>query len=218
MAGSTQTASGNQLPINLAGTILKVRDQAGNERPSPLFFVSPSQINYLIPAGTVTGPASVTIFKGNDKLFNCQINVSKVAPGFFTVDGSGRGIPAGQALRYKPSIPNSIPQSEPLFFNDAGQRIISRPIDLGPDLGANSDQVFLVLYGTGFRLRTSLDSVTARIGNIILPVLFAGAQGDFAGLDQVNIQIPRSLAGSGEVNLMLTVDGQQSNVVRISIK
>lgn len=218
MAVSTQTASGNQLPINLAGTILKVRDQAGNERPSPLFFVSPSQINYLIPAGTVAGPASVTIFKGNDKLFNCQINVSKVAPGFFTVDGSGRGIPAGQALRYKTSTPNSTPQSEPLFFIDAGQRIISRPIDLGPDLGANSDQVFLVLYGTGFRLRTSVDTVTARIGNIVLPVLFAGAQGDFAGLDQVNIQIPRSLAGSGEVNLMLTVDGQQSNVVRISIK
>ncbi|MEK7833537.1 MAG: BACON domain-containing carbohydrate-binding protein, partial [Acidobacteriota bacterium] len=218
MSGSTQIAGGNQLPINLAGTVLKVRDQAGNERPSPLFFVSPNQINYQLPAGTVTGPASVTIFKGNDKLFSCQINVSKVAPGFFTVDGSGRGIPAGQALRYRPSIPNSAPQSEPLFFIDASQRNVLRPIDLGADLGAGSDQVFLVLYGTGFRLRTSLANVTARIGAMTLPVLFAGPQGDYAGLDQVNIQIPRSLAGRGEVDLVLTVDGQQSNVVRISIK
>jgi hypothetical protein len=45
-----------------------------------------------------------------------------------------------------------------------------------------------------------------------------GAQGDFAGLDQVNIQIPRSLAGRGEVDLILTVDGVAANVVRISIK
>ena len=94
----------------------------------------------------------------------------------------------------------------------------ARPIDLGPDLGSNSDQVFLVLYGTGFRFRSSLANVTARIGGEVATVHFAGAQGDFAGLDQVNIQIPRSLIGRGEVSLVLTVDGLQANIVKIHIK
>jgi len=196
---------------------LKVRDQSGVERPSPLFFVSPNQINYQLPAGTISGPASVTIFNGNDRIFSCLIQVAKVAPGIFTADGSGRGVPAGQVLRYRAGVANNPPQSEPLFFIDGG-RVVSRAIDLGPDLGASSDQVFVVLYGTGFRLRSSLENMTAKLGGVTIPVLFAGAQGDYAGLDQVNLQIPRALIGRGEVDLVLIVDGQQSNVVRINIK
>ncbi len=96
--------------------------------------------------------------------------------------------------------------------------MVSRPIDLGPDLGASSDQVFLVLYGTGFRLRSTLENMTAKLGGVTIPVLFAGAQGDYAGLDQVNLQIPRALIGRGEVDLVLIVDGRQSNVVRVNIK
>ncbi len=213
MSNGTEAASGNQLPMNLIGTALKVRDQSGVERPSPLFFVSPNQINYQLPAGTNSGPASVTIFNGNDRIFSCQIQVSKVAPGLFTADGSGRGVPAGQALRFR----GGASQSEPLFYIESG-RVVSRPIDLGPDLGASSDQVFLVLYGTGFRLRSSLENMTAKLGGLTIPVLFAGAQGDYAGLDQVNLQIPRALIGRGEVDLVLIVDGQQSNVVRVNIK
>lgn len=217
MADGTQSATGNQLPVNLAGTILKVRDVTGAERSSPLFFVSPNQINYQLPAGTIEGIASVMIFNGSDKVFSCQIQVSKVAPGLFTADGSGRGVPAGQILRYRAGATGSSPQIESLFMDSGGQ-IVARPIDLGPDAGNASDQVFLVLYGTGFRGRSSLANVTARIGNVAVPILFAGPQGDYAGLDQVNIQLPRSLAGRGEIELVLTVDGQQSNVVRINIK
>lgn len=214
LAEVTQVAGGPQLPTNLAGTTLKVRDVSGAERSSPLFFVSPNQINYLLPAGIASGPAAVTIYKGNEKLFNCQIEVAHVAPGFFTINSSGSGYPVGQALRYRPSDGNSPPRSEPLVTFD-GQ---ARPIDLGPELGSNSDQVFLVLYGTGFRSRSSLANVIARIGGEIAPVHFAGAQGDFVGLDQINIQIPRTLVGRGEVNLVLTVDGYQANVIKVNIK
>ncbi len=210
LAAVTQVAGGNQLPVNLVGTVLKVRDTSGVERPSPLFFISPNQINYQLPTGTAVGPAAVTIYKDNEKLFNCQIEVARVAPGFFTVNSSGSGYPVGQALRYTGSDASAQPQTESLVTID-GQ---ARPIDLG----ASSDQVFLVLYGTGFRFRSSVSAVTARIGGEVAPVLFVGAQGDFAGLDQVNIQIPRSLIGRGEVNLVLTVDGQPANVVKVFIK
>ena len=47
---------------------------------------------------------------------------------------------------------------------------------------------------------------------------FAGAQGNLVGLDQLNLRLPRALAGRGEAEIALTVDGIAANVVRVSIK
>jgi uncharacterized protein (TIGR03437 family) len=60
--------------------------------------------------------------------------------------------------------------------------------------------------------------VTATIGSTTVPVAYAGAQGTFVGEDQINIQLPASLAGAGLVNVTLNVDGQTSNPVQIQIK
>ena len=49
------------------------------------------------------------------------------------------------------------------------------------------------MFGTGLRGRTSLEAVKLKIGGIDAPVAYVGAQGDFAGLDQVNVLLPRSL-------------------------
>jgi uncharacterized protein (TIGR03437 family) len=76
--------------------------------------------------------------------------------------------------------------------------------------------VFLILYGTGIR---NAAAVTATAGGVpITQGIFYGAQPQFAGLDQVNVQLPRSLIGRGVVDVSLTVDGVVSNVVRISIQ
>ena len=57
------------------------------------------------------------------------------------------------------------------------------------------------------------------MAGLSVPVLFAGAQGTFAGEDQVNIgPLPRSLAGQGNVNLILAADGQAANVVNVTFK
>jgi uncharacterized protein (TIGR03437 family) len=92
-----------------------------------------------------------------------------------------------------------------------------RPLQV--DLGSPGDIVVLVLYGTGIRGRTSLDQVTATIGGASAPVAYAGVQGQFPGFDQINVTIPRSLAGRGGlVDVVVTVEGQASNVGQISIK
>jgi uncharacterized protein (TIGR03437 family) len=57
-----------------------------------------------------------------------------------------------------------------------------------------------------------------KIGGADASVIFAGAQGGFVGLDQVNVRVPRSLAGAKEVDLILTVDGKQVNTARVSIR
>jgi len=56
------------------------------------------------------------------------------------------------------------------------------------------------------------------IGGLENEPLFFGPQGFFEGVDQVNLQIPQSLAGKGNVDLVLTLDGKTSNTVKFKIK
>jgi uncharacterized protein (TIGR03437 family) len=75
-----------------------------------------------------------------------------------------------------------------------------------------------VMFGTGFRGRSSLQGVSVTIGNQSVPVSYAGAQGQYDGFDQMSVQLPNSLAGAGVVNVVATVDGAQANVVQIQLQ
>jgi uncharacterized protein (TIGR03437 family) len=87
------------------------------------------------------------------------------------------------------------------------------PIDLGPE----SEQVILLLFGTGIRGAGS-DRVAARIAGVNADVQYAGPQPTYAGLDQVNVLLPRSLAGSGEVEIALEAEGKPANAVTVFVK
>ena len=56
------------------------------------------------------------------------------------------------------------------------------------------------------------------MNGVLLRPLYAGPSPDYSGLDQVNVALPLTLRGSGEVNVSLTVDGQTSNVVTINVR
>jgi uncharacterized protein (TIGR03437 family) len=56
------------------------------------------------------------------------------------------------------------------------------------------------------------------LGGTALQVSYAGAQSTYAGLDQVNVLLDRSLIGGGALTLQLTVDGVAANPVVVSIK
>ncbi|MGH9855758.1 MAG: hypothetical protein ACREBD_38480, partial [Blastocatellia bacterium] len=86
------------------------------------------------------------------------------------------------------------------------------------DLGAATDRVFLVLFATGVRHRSALSAVSVKIGGVNTDALYAGPQGDFVGLDQLNVALPRSLAGRGDVEVFVMVDGKESNALKVSIK
>jgi uncharacterized protein (TIGR03437 family) len=212
MATRVEVASNLPLPTTLAGTTVRVRDSAGTERLAPLFFVAPTQINLQIPPGTVAGQATITVTSGDGTVSGGVANIAAVAPGFFTANASGQGVAAATVLRVKA---DGTQVFEPVARFDAAQnRFVVAPIDLGPE----GDQVFLILFGTGFRQRSALLAVSLSIGGVSAEVLYAGAQGDFVGLDQVNARLPRSLIGRGEVELALTVDSREANRVGISVK
>ncbi|MBL8188016.1 MAG: hypothetical protein JNK38_08415 [Acidobacteria bacterium] len=212
LATTTQVATTVPLPTTLAGTTVKVRDSANVERLAPLFFVAPTQINYLVPPGTAAGQATILITSGNGAVSGSVVEVANVAPGIFVADASGRGLPAANALTFRADGSSS---SRPVAqFDPGSSRFVAVPIDLG----AIDDRVFLSLFATGVRKRSSLDNVRAIIGGVEAPVSYAGDQGSFAGLDQINIELPRALVGSGLVDVMLIVDGAIANVVQINIK
>jgi uncharacterized protein (TIGR03437 family) len=80
---------------------------------------------------------------------------------------------------------------------------------------SESGQMYLVLYGTGIRHRTSDASVTATVNGVSVPAQ-AAAQGTYPGLDQLNLQLPQGLAGAADV--VITVEGQAANPVTVSIQ
>ncbi len=212
LATATLGASSTPLPTTLAGTKVVIKDSAGNERNAPLFFVSPNQVNYQIPPDIAAGTATATITSGDGKLSIRTTQISPIAPGLFTADSSGRGIPTAVVLRIKADGSQSY---EPVAqFDSVLNKFVALPIVVGPQ----TDRVFLLLFGTGIRNRGALADVRAKIGGIDAPVSYAGIQGGFVGLDQVNVGLPGNLAGRGEVDLLLSVNGKPANAVRISVK
>ncbi len=209
----TQSAPADQpLPTVLAGGSAYVRDSAGTNRAAPLFFISQTQINFQIPGATAAGNATITFTNTDGSISVGTVNITNVSPGLFTANTTGRGAAAAVVQRTRADGSQVF---EPIVAFDQGQnQFVPIPIDLGLE----TDQVFLVAFGTGFRFRSAITSVSATIGGTPAPVTFAGAQGSFVGLDQSNIQIPRSLVGRGEVDVVLTVDGQPSNTVRVNFK
>lgn len=211
---ATQISSSNAIPLptTLGGTTVRIRDNAGTERAAPLFFVAPTQINYQVPTGTVPGPATIIVVSGDGTLSIGTLNITTVAPSFFTTNANGQGLVSGVALRIKgdgQSVYEAISR-----FDTTSSRYVPIPIDLGPP----GDQVFLIAYGTGWRSRSSLSTVNATIGGLSSEVLFAGPADGYVGLDQINIRLPRALSGRSEVNIVLNVDNKTANTVTIQIK
>ena len=211
LSASSKAADG-QPPPKLNGSTVRIKDGVCAEHLASLFFVSSGQINYLFPPSAASGAGTVSVFNEAGAVSVAAVQISKTAPGLFAANANGQGVAAASVFRIKA---NGQQQYEKAVQFDATQnRFVALPIDLS----IPGDQVFLLLFGTGLRYRNSLSGVTATIGGTPVEVLYAGAQGDFVGLDQVNLRLPQSLAGRGEVNVVLMVDGRAGNTVRVSLK
>jgi uncharacterized protein (TIGR03437 family) len=201
---ASTTATPKTLTTSLGGVTVNVTDSAGATRAATLFYVSPTQVNYALPAGTATGNASITIANGASSVSAAQQIVPAV-PGLFAVNG----IAAANVATYTGSTLASFGNAFQVSANGA---ITPAPIDLG----SGSQQVYLLLYGTGIRHATS---VTANVGALTgLRVVYAGPQGFYVGEDQINLLLPQSLKGTGLIDLTLVADGQATNTVRLQIQ
>lgn len=199
-ATSTQT---------LGGTTLTIVDSAKQSFTPDLFFISFGQINFVIPPRVAAGPATLTITNSTNKSTSANVTIGPVMPGLFSATGSGTGEAAGQALIVEADGTQSVISTS--FCTPFGCNL---PII--PTSAANT--LYLILYGTGIQGRTSLTGVSMTIGGTPVTVLYAGPQGNFPALDQVDVLVPASLAGSGVVDVKLTVDGIAANTLQIKLQ
>jgi uncharacterized protein (TIGR03437 family) len=205
--------------LSLGGTTVSVKDAAGVSRQAPLYYVSPSQVNYVVPSGTAIGPALVTIVSRDGAVSTAPLEVRPIAPGLFTVEFNCwcHWAPAGWVVRVRDGV-----QTMESVVDTSFEEPDIRPIYFGPE----TDQLYLVLVATGLRFRSSPAKVSVRFlrGSIALysesptdyeftdvPAEYAGPQDEFFGLDQVNVRLPFSLAGLGYFGIQLVVDGEVSN-------
>ena len=194
------------LPTSLLGTSVSVMDSAGVSRPAPIFAVAPTQVNYLIPAGTALGPAQITVTSGTGATISGTADIARISPGLYTANLQGTGVASAFAL----TVNAAGTQSQALIFDP--NTLAPAPVNLNP-----GEQVYLLLFGTG--IRGYQQAVTATVGGDSVPVIAAVAQGQFAGLDQVNIgPLPAALRGRGELPIVLTVDGQAANTVTVVVR
>lgn len=214
----TELATGNAsatslpLPTTLGGTTVKIRDSNGTEKFAPLFYVSPEQVNYQLPEGLASGLAIITVTNSNAVITTSLLRIGTVSPGVFSFEQNGRGFAAADFVRV--AADNSQRYERVATYNETTHQWTANAIDLA----VPNETIYLILYGTGLRQRTSLSNVKVMIGGVEAVVEYAGAQSQYAGLDQINIHVPRSLAGRGEMDVELIVDGILANTVRIATR
>ncbi len=196
----TEAAPSLPLPNELAGTQVMVNGIAAQ-----LLYVSPTQVNFVMPSSLESGPATILIKcpNGNYALAISTIAVS--TPSLFTTNAAGSGDAAAQAT------------SDGVAYTPA-------PFDVT----VNGKSNYLILFGTGFRHAAAAnpadengvaESVKVTIDGQDAKVLYCGAQGFYVGLDQLNIEIPATIkAGARRVEVIVTLNGIEANRVTISLK
>jgi uncharacterized protein (TIGR03437 family) len=182
---------------------VSIQDSGGVKWPATLFYAGADQFTFLIPPGTASGTATVSATNVDGTTNTGRVEIAATAPGLYSANASGQGVAAAVAL---PA--NGDPY---VIFT-----CVTEPFSCtASHVDLTGGAVVLALYGTGIRGRSSLAGVTCAIGGSLVPVQYAGAQGTDAGLDQVNVLLPASLANRGVLDIVVTVDGIAANTVTI---
>ncbi len=203
---STANTAAAPFPASLSGVSVSILDAAGVTTAAPILSVSPNQIVFLVPPTVAPGTAQIAVTDGAATQTSNNIEISTVAPGLLTLNGSG--LAAAEAVQ----VSAGIQTQQTAYTTNSSGAVVANPIAL-----ASGASTYLVLFGTGIaKAGTALTSVT--MNGVPSTVIYAGPAGADAGLDQVNVLIPAKLAGAGNVNVQMTSEGMAANPVQIRIQ
>jgi uncharacterized protein (TIGR03437 family) len=212
-ASSYAVVYGSNLAASVGDSTVGVTftDQNGNHATAGVVYASPGQVNILVPDGLALGPASLEISDSLGTSVPFPISVGTAAPGLFTVDTAGK-IPAAEVLTVSPDGTRTMGA----VANCTGSNCVLVPIVLDP-----ANQTYLILYGTGIRGWQGLGPLSVWFGGDPATVTYAGPQGGYPGLDQVNLLIPQNLAGTGQSPLNVEIESNPeltSNTVQLLLQ
>jgi uncharacterized protein (TIGR03437 family) len=180
--------------LRLTSAVVKLRDSAGATFTLEQTFSGDAQINFIVPANVAKGSATVIVTTPSGAA-EFPVTIAGIAPGLFSANGTGQGLAAAQAL-----------------VLNADQSVTVYTVGDGPIPVRAGTQIYLVLYGTGIRAHTPT-GVFVSVAGMPVEILYAGPQGTYPALDQINVRVPLTVGGLGNVEIRLLVDGLTANVV-----
>ena len=200
---ATATVSGFSLPLPTSANGTSV---TMNGIPCPLIYVSGGQINLQAPMELQPGTATV-IVNNNGDAFSTKVQVLTAAPGVFTTDyyaNAGVAIlqdsTTGTILNANhPAVPG---ENVTMYFTGIG------PVTNNPGTGKAAPLSPL----------SQADSVVSiMVNGVSVQPSFTGLTPGFAGLGQVNFQLPAGTPSWNSTPVVLTIDGVSSETVQISV-
>jgi uncharacterized protein (TIGR03437 family) len=197
------TASGFALPLPTSSNGTSV---TMNGIPCPLIYVSPSQINLQAPMELQAGTAAVTV-NNNGVALSTTVQVLAAAPGIFTTDYYANGGVAilqdsatGAVLNVNhPAVPG---QNVTMYFTGIG------PITNNPGTGRAAPPS---------PLSQSTSAVSVTVNGVPVQPSFTGLTPGFAGLGQINFQLPANTPSGNNVPVVLTINGVSAKAVQINV-
>lgn len=192
LSSATAQASASPYPTSLGGVSVSLAGQL-----CPLWYVSPGQINFAVPPNIQSGRYTLTVGSAAS-----DVLITNVSPGIFTLTSDGTGVPLAAITGVLGD--GSTVSLPPYQCSASGCSVV--PIALPTGL----TDLYVVLYGTGIR---NYKNISASLGPLPLDVLYAGAQSQYPGLDQVNLHLKGPMSLRSQQNLQLIVDGTNSNNV-----
>jgi uncharacterized protein (TIGR03437 family) len=173
-----------------------------NGKAAPVFFASPTQINFQVPWETAVGTASVTVSVAGGGSNAFPVPVVTAGPGLFV---SGNSAIVQNAADYSLNSPGH--PAAP------GSTIVAYLTGSGPVSPAAADGIAAPLDSLVYATAPQ----SAAIGSAGAAVSFAGLAPGWIGLMQVNVVVPPGLA-AGTYALTITIDGQTSNAGNIMVQ
>jgi uncharacterized protein (TIGR03437 family) len=207
LASTPAAAPSLPLPSSLNGTVVTVNGIA-----APLFYASPTQINYLLPFGlTGLSQASLVVTVNGVAGPAVLIPLFVDAPGIFTLNQQGTG--QGSILISQtgqiagPTGPNSRPamRGEYISIYCTGLGAVTNTPAGGSPAQSSPPS-------------TTLVTPTVAVGGVLTPVQFSGLAPGFIGLYQVNVQVPGNSSTGAAVPVSLRFNEGASNIVTIAVQ
>lgn len=192
------------LPGAIHGTRLVLR-QGSRSWHCPLFYVAPGQINFLVPEDVPPGEGALTLDRDGVRQNDAAVIVGDAVPSVFSANASGAGPATGHYVRVEGDT-----QIQGDLADCSQSLCVARPVETPK---AQGGKLYLVLYGTGIRQRR--ESPAAEVDGVPATVVYAGPQGQFVGLDQMNILVPEALYGAGVRSVRLRFGSVLSNAVDV---
>jgi uncharacterized protein (TIGR03437 family) len=195
-SADTTTTTATPWPLSWNGISINIGGIA-----APLEYVSPKQINAQVPFTVAPGTVPITLLSNGVSSGPISVTIQAASPGIFTDSGNHAMALNQDSTPNQAANPAAVGSYISVYLT--GQGMVDAPVSAGMPAPSNS-------------ISHTLASTTATIDGTIAPVSFSGLAPGYAGLTQVNLQVPNLQAGNHL--LVVTIGGWQSNAALITTK